>query len=191
MLDKFLRNLGIKSENKNIVVFILVCAILLFLISCYNKYKMNTFDFMDGKATSPHMNKASDVRNSGVAKGFLEPLLRKSEDLEGSEVPSGTSTDTHGLPPAGSIEVDTVNPSELLPKNVASDWSDSHQDPSGILQNVNLLQAGDLLGIDTVGQTLRNANLQLRADPTIPKSHVGPWNNSTINETANVGINEC
>ena len=30
MLDKLLRNLGIKSENRNIVVFILVCAALLF-----------------------------------------------------------------------------------------------------------------------------------------------------------------
>jgi hypothetical protein len=41
------------------------------------------------------------------------------------------------------------------------------------------LSAGNLIGLDTVGQTLKNANLQLRSDPIIQKMNVGPWNNST------------
>jgi hypothetical protein len=44
----------------------------------------------------------------------------------------------------------------------------------------DLLQAGYHIGLDTIGQTLRNANLQLRSDPIIPKQEVGPWNHSTI-----------
>jgi hypothetical protein len=44
----------------------------------------------------------------------------------------------------------------------------------------DLLDAGYLIGLDTIGQTLRNANLQERSDPIIPKTNVGPWNNSTI-----------
>jgi hypothetical protein len=44
----------------------------------------------------------------------------------------------------------------------------------------DLLQAGYHIGLDTIGQSLRNANLQLRSDPIIPKSDVGPWNQSTI-----------
>jgi hypothetical protein len=43
----------------------------------------------------------------------------------------------------------------------------------------DLLQAGSLIGLDTIGQTLKNANLQLRSDPIIVKQSVGPWNNST------------
>jgi hypothetical protein len=43
----------------------------------------------------------------------------------------------------------------------------------------DLLQAGSLIGLDTIGQTLKNANLQLRSDPVIVKQNVGPWNNST------------
>jgi hypothetical protein len=44
----------------------------------------------------------------------------------------------------------------------------------------DLLQAGYHIGLDTIGQTLRNANLQLRSDPIINKAAVGPWNQSTI-----------
>jgi carbon monoxide dehydrogenase subunit G len=44
----------------------------------------------------------------------------------------------------------------------------------------DLLQAGYHIGLDTIGQTLRNANLQERSDPIIPKAAVGPWNQSTI-----------
>jgi hypothetical protein len=43
-----------------------------------------------------------------------------------------------------------------------------------------LLQAGYHIGLDTIGQTLRNANLQLRSDPIIQKQDIGPWNQSTI-----------
>ena len=43
----------------------------------------------------------------------------------------------------------------------------------------DMLQAGYHIGLDTIGQTMKNANLQLRSDPIIPKQSVGPWNQST------------
>ena len=46
--------------------------------------------------------------------------------------------------------------------------------------NVSLLKAGHHIGINTVGQSLRNANLQLRSEPPNPKMDVGPWNQTTI-----------
>ena len=36
------------------------------------------------------------------------------------------------------------------------------------------------LGINTVGQSLRNANLQLRSEPPNPQVSVSPWMNSSI-----------
>jgi hypothetical protein len=42
------------------------------------------------------------------------------------------------------------------------------------------LEAGYHIGLDTTGQTLRNANQQLRSDPVIPKKDVSPWLQSTI-----------
>ena len=50
----------------------------------------------------------------------------------------------------------------------------------GELANINLLRAGYHIGIDTIGESLRNANLQIRSEPPNPQIYVGPWNQSTI-----------
>ena len=72
------------------------------------------------------------------------------------------------------------NPVDLLPKDTNSEWGKLNPQGNGNLENVNLLQAGSLTGINTVGTSLRNANLQIRAEPPNPKMEVGPWQNSTI-----------
>lgn len=73
-----------------------------------------------------------------------------------------------------------ANPSELLPKDTNSKWGELNTVNQSNIAMPDLLQAGYHIGLDTVGQTLRNANLQLRSDPVINKSNVGPWHNSTI-----------
>ena len=72
-----------------------------------------------------------------------------------------------------------TNPSDLLPKDMNSDWSNINP-ANADLKNINLLSAGQLIGINTVGSSLRNPNLQERSEPVIPKTNIGPWNNSTI-----------
>ena len=49
----------------------------------------------------------------------------------------------------------------------------------GHLADKNFLESGHHYGIDTVSNTLKNANLQLRSDPIIPQIQVGPWMQST------------
>ena len=82
--------------------------------------------------------------------------------------------------PAGYSAQPVAQPSDLLPQDQNKEWSALN--PVSMNQGgmVDLLQAGYHIGLDTIGQTLRNANLQLRSDPIIPKSDVGPWNQSTI-----------
>jgi len=82
--------------------------------------------------------------------------------------------------PAGYSAQPVAQPSDLLPQDQNKAWSALN--PVSMNQGgmVDLLQAGYHIGLDTIGQTLRNANLQLRSDPIIPKSDVGPWNQSTI-----------
>ena len=72
------------------------------------------------------------------------------------------------------------NPGDLLPKDENSEWANLNPGV-GNMTNVNLLKAGYHTGIDTVGQSLRNANLQLRSEPANPQLNVGPWNQTTIN----------
>ena len=74
-----------------------------------------------------------------------------------------------------------TKPTDLLPTDVNSQWSSFNSVTSnGGAAVPDLLQAGYHIGLDTIGQTMKNANLQLRSDPIIPKSNVGPWNQSTI-----------
>jgi hypothetical protein len=75
-----------------------------------------------------------------------------------------------------------ATPGDLLPVDQNNQWSALN--PVGMnqgnVQMPDLLQAGYHIGLDTIGQTLRNANQQLRSDPVIPKVDVGPWWQSTI-----------
>jgi hypothetical protein len=74
-----------------------------------------------------------------------------------------------------------TNPSDLLPiSSPNSQWSELNPSGKGELSNINFLKAGYHIGIDTIGQSLRNANLQLRSEPPNPQLNVGPWNQSTI-----------
>ena len=50
----------------------------------------------------------------------------------------------------------------------------------GILQGVNMLDAGFHVGVNTIGQSLRNANQQLRSEPPNPQVQVSPWQMSSI-----------
>ena len=81
---------------------------------------------------------------------------------------------------------DQLMPQELLPQDSpANQWSLANPQGSGTLKDKNFLQAGYHVGINTVGQTLRNANLQLRSDPPNPQVQVSPWQQTTINPDTN------
>jgi hypothetical protein len=73
-----------------------------------------------------------------------------------------------------------TNPQDLLPHDQNSQWAALNPVSQGNIAAPDLLQAGYHIGLDTIGQTLKNANLQERSDPIIPKAAVGPWNQSTI-----------
>lgn len=70
---------------------------------------------------------------------------------------------------------------DLLPSDAnSSQWAQVYPSGEGNLKDRNFLQAGYHIGINTVGQTLRNANLQLRSEPPAPQVKVSPWLQSTI-----------
>ena len=72
------------------------------------------------------------------------------------------------------------DPADLLPKDHNSEWAQLNPNGVGDLENISLLQAGHHIGINTVGSTLKNANLQVRSEPANPQLNVGPWMNTTI-----------
>ncbi len=90
---------------------------------------------------------------------------------------NGVQTNTYGLS-SSSQQLD--DPSQLLPNDTNSKWSNLNPQGNGQLQNVNLLNAGFMTGLNTVGSNKRNKNLQDRSEFVIPQNNVGPWNQSTI-----------
>lgn len=80
---------------------------------------------------------------------------------------------------------------DLLPKESKDDWFDMPYDKKQMMriENENLLAGASTqsrVGIDTQGQTLKNASHDLRAAPPNPKFMVSPWNNSTIEPDYNI-----
>ena len=77
----------------------------------------------------------------------------------------------------------TLKAEDLLPKEDSDsikEFNTAKPHGEGILQGVNFLDAGFHIGVNTVGQSLRNANLQLRSEPPNPQVHVSPWLNTSI-----------
>ncbi len=73
-----------------------------------------------------------------------------------------------------------LTPGELLPNDPNSKWAQVNPMGQGDISGKNFLSAGALVGVNTVGQSLRNANLQLRSEPPCPQVQVGPWMQTTI-----------
>jgi hypothetical protein len=87
--------------------------------------------------------------------------------------------------PAGCYPRDQLTPAELLPKDPNSVWAQQNPMGTGSLKGKNFLSAGALIGVNTVGQSLRNANLQLRSEPPNPQVAISIFNVPTIEPDIN------
>jgi hypothetical protein len=117
-----------------------------------------------------------------MSDGSVMGPVTAPTDPTSSTAPTAPKVNAASAPSGYSSQPVVSNPSDLLPKDANSQWASLN--PSSMNQGdilmPDLLQAGYHIGLDTIGQSLRNANLQLRSDPIIPKSDIGPWNQSTI-----------
>ena len=117
-----------------------------------------------------------DVVGSAPSKG-VQSSMPLGENEQFAAV-SGIQTPTRSCYPQNSL-----SPEQLLPKNDKDNISNFNKDypiSEGILKGVNFLDAGYQIGVNTVGQSLRNANRQLRSEPPNPQVAVSPWLNTTI-----------
>ena len=80
---------------------------------------------------------------------------------------------------------DQLSAEDLLPKDNNSQWAEVNPEGQGELKDRNFVEAGWHFGINTVGQSLRNANLQIRSEVPNPQVKVSPWNQSTIGPDTN------
>jgi hypothetical protein len=105
----------------------------------------------------------------------FKPKSNSPFTLEGSPIPG--SMDAIPSPPV----TDQVISSALLPKEVPVSDDFGQFSSDAILANQNYLDPRGQIGYpETIGGTLRNANLQFRSEPANPRDPVSIWNLSTI-----------
>ncbi len=138
----------------------------------------------------------TNVENTAVANNNVEqpennapqyPSVQPAEPLGDNEEPKGVQDmyNTSNAVPDQCYPKDVLSSADLLPKDTDSTWAQSVPATNGALSDQNFLNAGYHIGVNTVGQSLRNANRQLRSDPPCPRSQVSPWMQSTIESDTN------
>lgn len=155
-----------KFFTKDRVIVLVGFIVLAVVFMYYSTGKVTVRDGMkEGKAKVPSTSENANASASDDA-----------EETQENAVPAAGGQESF----QGYSEKEVANPSELLPKDENSQWSSLNPVSQSNPQMPDMLQAGYHIGLDTIGQTMKNANLQLRSDPVIQKGDIGPWNQSTI-----------
>ena len=152
-----------------------IAGLLFVIVVLYGLYML--FNNLNAKGSYGNESMSQDRKPAYSDSSSMGPQpAQESGNEVYSSVGSSMQTSGQGVPSS----CNSSNPSDLLPKDTNSQWAQLNPSGKGELANVNLLKAGYHIGIDTIGQTLRNANLQIRSEPPNPQLYVGPWNTSTI-----------
>ena len=190
-----------------IFLVLLVAGVLYYLVFSYYKKKNNLERYTNNVANNAAaVNNNAQANNAPVqshnaagcqananenAQGYLgcQDNDRKFEAYDpvgaGDYQHVGEQKANGNNMPKDCFPKDQLAPSELLPANTQSQWSNVNPSGQGNLGDQNFLSAGYHFGTDTVGQSLRNANRQLRSEPANPQVKVSPWNMTSIEPDIN------
>jgi hypothetical protein len=178
----FLKNLQ-KSMKAHHLLALLGIVVVIYALSQYSDRKGNPSDgYTNNRANAMANNAMANGNGNGnvamMGGGVAMPANPAGQNEVFSSV-KDIKTSSYGLPPScsrGTIS----DPADLLPKDTNSQWAQLNPAGGADFKNVNLLKAGYNIGIDTVGSSLRNGNLQVRSEPPNPTTIVSPWMNTTI-----------
>ena len=156
-----------------------VGTIVMLLLILFGAYYFASYLTSKGSAGHEAAGESMKAAYGNAPAPGVQPAAPMGENEVYSSA-EGTQTSMPTAPTACTT-ASIQNPSELLPKDGGSgEFAQLNPSGQGELANVNLLKAGYHIGIDTIGQSLRNANQQIRSEPANPQLYVGPWNNTTI-----------
>ena len=168
-----------KLWNETGIGAIIILLLIAYGVGVFGNYisskSYSGSEYMTGNKNSAYSN---NKKNS--SQGSSNYGVKPSEPIGQNEVfssVSGIGTPSQGSP-TSCTNMNIQNPADLLPKDTNSQWAHLNPTGQGELANINLLRAGYHIGIDTIGESLRNANLQIRSEPPNPQLNVGPWNQS-------------
>jgi hypothetical protein len=142
-----------------------------------------------GQHNRGSVDRKNVVGNPNAAGGDLKasafPAPSTTQGFQDLSTMEGPADFGNTEAPAGCYPRDQLMPGELLPKDTNSVWAEQNPMGPGSLKGKNFLSAGALIGVNTVGQSLRNANWQFRSEPPNPQVPVSIFNQSTIQPDVN------
>jgi len=124
-----------------------------------------------------------DMKSFSEAQNFAAESKRQMNGGlvgEGNQAQFSNNPAVQQLRQAACFPKEMLTPEELKPQDNSSLWAQVNPAGEGSLKGRSFLQAGHNIGINTVGQTMRNSNLQIRSEPPNPQVSVSPWNQTTI-----------
>jgi len=167
------------------ILILLAVVILIFLVYDYFKKSSATDE------TEPFEDFAELTQIEDETVDEPQPVVSKSESRPR---PVEVQEKVQEFP-KDCFPKDKLTPEDLLPRDAAnSEWAQVNPAGQGDVENQNFLTAGHHVGINSVGSTLRNPNLQLRSEIPNPQKKVSPWLQSTIEPDLNrrpLEINGC
>ena len=85
-------------------------------------------------------------------------------------------------------DVKTYNAQDFLPKEINDKWFDTDfsQAKNNIQDDKLINTERYVIGINTVGQSLKNPSYDIRGTVPCPKFQISPWNNSTTEPDYNL-----
>ena len=125
-----------------------------------------------------------NLRNDLLEENFYEDS--DSDEVIGAdendnEQPEDVKDEPSQKQPVQCYPRDTLSAAQLLPNDAAnSAYAQVNPSGQGDADSANYLTAGSIIGINTVGTSNRNANLQVRSEPPNSQLKVSPWNQTTI-----------
>ena len=161
---------GLKNEH------ILGIVGLIFLVFALYQYSNNKNLFQVGMTSnidmSPEPTKVIDNEVPAKVDGASQENSYASFNNIPEQISNSINDVTNMNKPA-------TNPMDLLPNDENSIWNSMN--PATDMKSVTLLNPEKLVGQNTQGSSLRNANLQVRSEPPNPRTNTNcPWNISTI-----------
>jgi hypothetical protein len=133
---------------------------------------------MNGESAGAYINAGDDDRKKVMGN---DNVVGGNDVTEGFEVLNPAPMPFAAAEkPANCYPKNQLAPQELLPSDPNSKWAQVNPQSAGDIAGKNFLNAGALIGVNTVGQSLRNASWDLRSEVPNPQVQVSPWNQTSI-----------
>lgn len=147
----------------NAVIAMAACGILVYIVYAYNKSRTDGFD--NGMLMAP------------VEGGAPSAIVIEDPVYHPVDYPQPQPAEA----PVDCFPKDRLTTADLLPKDAVNEqWAQANPAGQGDVSDQNYLTAGSMVGLDTIGSSLRIPSLDLRSTPLNPQTTVSVWNQSTV-----------